>query len=189
MVSHLLDLSRIEAGVLRIDAQWQDLATVISDTIARLRPLLEAHAVTLDLPSDLPPLQFDAVAVGEVLTNLIENAARYTPPGTQIDVTARRLDAMVAVEVRDNGPGLSAEAQAHLFEPFGRGSRGRARSQGSGLGLAVAKGLVEAHHGAIEGANDPRGGACFRFTLPLSAPPSAVATDSTPPALDGSRAP
>lgn len=178
MVSHLLDLSRIEAGALRVDAQWRDLGEVLEDTVSRLRPLARHHALTLDVSADLPPLRFDAVAIGEVLTNLIENAIRHTPPGSRIVVAAHALDGTVEVEVRDDGPGLSPEALAHLFEPFARGTRGRVHTQGSGLGLAVAKGLVEAHGGAIQARNQPGGGACFRFTVPRDrvheAPPPAV---------------
>jgi len=179
LVSHLLDLSRIEAGALRIDAQWHDLASVVGDVAARLQKEAREHRIVLALPSDLPVLQFDAVAIGEVLTNLIENAVRYTPAGSTITIGAAVTGQAVEVEVRDDGPGLSDEARAHLFEPFGRGRRGRVRTQGSGLGLAVARGLVEAHHGTISGENDPRGGARFRFTLPIVAPPPEVAARTT----------
>ena len=179
MVSHLLDLSRIEAGVFRVDAQWHDIGTVIADTATRLRPSSGEHEIALSMPSHLPLLRFDAVAIGEVVTNLVENAVRHTPPGTSIAVTARATEGAVEVEVSDNGPGLSTEALEHLFEPFGRGTRGRVRTQGSGLGLAVAKGLVEAHGGVISGENDSAGGARFRFTLPASThpPDEGPATD------------
>jgi len=183
MVSHLLDLSRIEAGALRIDSQLRDLGTAITDTVARLRPLVQGHELVTAVPADLPLIHFDAVAVGEVLGNLIENALRYTPPGTEIAITACPVERGIEVEVRDHGPGLSPEAEAHLFEPFARGTRGRVRTQGSGLGLAVAKSLVEAHGGMIRGENDPRGGARFRFMLPFkrAQPREALAPGAAPP--------
>ncbi|MEZ4503472.1 MAG: DUF4118 domain-containing protein [Dehalococcoidia bacterium] len=180
MVSHLLDLSRIEAGVLRVDAQWRDLGELITSIVARLRPLADQHRISVQVPPDLPPLRFDAVAIGEVVANLVENAVRHTPAGTEIAISACPVEGAVAVEVRDSGPGLTSEAQAHLFEAFARGTRGRVRTRGSGLGLAVAKGLVEAHGGTISGGNDPRGGARFRFTLPLPAEGHRVAEDEAP---------
>jgi two-component system sensor histidine kinase KdpD len=168
MVSHLLDLSRIEAGALRLDLQWRDAGDAILDAVAGLRSASDAHRLRVDLPGTLPPVQFDAVAIGEVLANLVGNAVAHTPAGTEITVAAREIEGGVEIEVRDSGPGLSPAALAHLFEPFAGNATDRARTQGSGLGLAVAQRLVEAHGGRLCGGNDARGGARFWFSLPTS---------------------
>lgn len=167
LVGHLLDLSRIEAGAWRIDPQWRDVADFIADTVARLGPQTAGHCVSVSISGALPPLQFDEVALGEALANLIENAARHTSPGTAIEVSAYAVDVAVTIDVRDHGPGIPQSALAHLFEPFSSGTGDRGRPRGSGVGLAVARGLVEAHGGAISGENDPHGGARFRISLPV----------------------
>jgi two-component system sensor histidine kinase KdpD len=168
LVGNLLDLSRIEAGSLRPEMGWYDLGSLVEEVVGRLRFLTAAHNVTLDLPPDLPPIRFDYVEIDQVLTNLLENAIKYTPPGTQITVSVSRPDDLVRVDVTDNGPGIPRQALPRLFDAFYRGWSDQ-RPQGSGLGLAVAKGLVEAHGGQIWAENRPEGGARFVFTLPLIA--------------------
>ncbi|MFN8638609.1 MAG: DUF4118 domain-containing protein [Dehalococcoidia bacterium] len=167
LVGHLLDLSRIEAGAWRIDPQWRDLADFIVDTVARLGPQTAGRCVSVSIPETLPPLQFDEVALGEALANLIENADRHTSPGTAIEVSACAGEGAVTIDVRDHGSGIPSSALGHLFEPFAPGAGDRSRPRGSGVGLAVARGLVEAHGGTISGENDPGGGARFRISLPV----------------------
>jgi two-component system sensor histidine kinase KdpD len=168
LVGNLLDLSRIEAGTLRPERRWYDLGTLVADVLGRLRPTTAQHAVVVDVADDLPPVPLDYVEIDEVLCNLIENATSYTPLGAEIRVSARRAGDQVEVEVADRGPGIPSEALPHLFEPFYRVRTAGAQSRGTGLGLAVAKGLVEAHGGRIWAENRPAGGARFVFTLPLS---------------------
>ena len=117
-----------------------------------------------DLTDEIPPLHFDYVEIDQVISNLIENALKYTPPG-EIRVSLRLLGGSVEVAVSDSGPGLAVADLPHVFDPFYRG--GGSAVQGSGLGLSVAKGLVEAHGGAIRAENRTEGGARFAFTLPL----------------------
>jgi two-component system sensor histidine kinase KdpD len=107
----------------------------------------------------------DYIEIDEVLTNLLENATKYTPAGTQIAVSARPAGGDVLVEVADRGPGIPVEALTRIFDPFVR--VGGSRARGTGLGLAVARGLVEAHGGKIWAENRPEGGAKFAFTLPM----------------------
>ena len=164
IVDNLLDLSRMEAGALRPERSWYDLAALVDDVVGRLRPSTVGHDVVVDVPEDLPPVRLDYVEIDQVLSNLIENAARHTPTGTAITIRARAQEDATLVEVIDDGPGIDPRALPHLFDAFFRGtSRGR---PGVGLGLAVARGLVEAHGGAISARNLPGGGAAFRFTLP-----------------------
>lgn len=167
LVGNLLDLSRIEAGTLKPEMGWYDLASLVEEVTGRLRFLTASHRVTLDVPTDLQPVQFDYVEIDQVLTNLVENAIKYTPPGSEIAIHVTRTNDGVQIEVADNGPGIPAPALPRLFDAFYRGET-NLRPQGSGLGLAVAKGLVEAHGGKIWAENRPEGGARFAFTLPMA---------------------
>jgi two-component system sensor histidine kinase KdpD len=177
LVGNLLDLSRIEGGSLKPQMSWHELDTVIDDTVDRLRPVTRRHRLHVDMPRDLPPMWFDPVEIGEVLYNLIENATKYAPPGTEIDVNVTRSAREVSVAVEDRGPVIPAAAIPRLFDPFYRAIDGRPRPEGLGLGLAIVKGLVEAHGGQVWVENRAGGGARFTFTLPLRAVPALVAVD------------
>ncbi len=167
IVDNLLDLSRMEAGALRPERGWYDVAALIDDVLGRLRPLTVGHRVTAQVAEDLPPVPLDYVEIDQVLSNLIENAVRHTPTGTAISVAARAEAEELVVEVADDGPGIPPQLVDRLFDPFLRGPSRAGAPRGTGLGLAVARGLVEAHGGRIFVANRPDGGAIFRFTLPL----------------------
>jgi two-component system sensor histidine kinase KdpD len=184
LVGNLLDLSRIEAGALRPEKEWYALSALVEDVLGRLRPAAADHPIAVDVPDTLPPVPLDYVEIDQVLTNLIENALKYTPPGTPIRVAARVRgepdDTRIEVEVADAGPGIPPAALPHVFDKFYRAVAGANRPRGSGLGLAVAKGLVEAHGGRIEVDSAPGRGATFRFTLPLAASPPALARDNAP---------
>jgi two-component system sensor histidine kinase KdpD len=167
LVGNLLDLSRIEAGSIRPEKAWYDLGSLVHEVVGRLRYLAASHHLVVEVPDDLPPIEFDYVEIDQVLTNLIENAIKYTPPGSDILVSCSRSDRSVRIDVADNGSGIPEEALPRLFEAFYRVPATSARPRGSGLGLAVARGLVEAHGGRIWAENRAEGGARFVFTLPL----------------------
>jgi two-component system sensor histidine kinase KdpD len=167
LVGNLLDLSRIEAGSLRPQQSWQDFEAIIEDVAERLRPVTREHRLRIDVPPDLAPIWVDPVEIGEVLYNLVENAAKYAPPETEISLEVRPDGGALRVSVSDRGPGVPATAVPHLFDPFYRVVDGRPRRQGLGLGLAIVKGLVEAHGGRVWAENRAEGGARFTFTLPL----------------------
>jgi two-component system sensor histidine kinase KdpD len=175
IVGNLLDLSRLEGGSLRPEKAWYDLGALVDDVVGRLRPLTARHTVTVAVPDDLPPIALDYVEIDQVLSNLLENAVKYTPPGSEIAVAVRRTADEVRVTVADRGPGIPEAALPRLFESFYRVDTGGARPQGQGVGLAVAKGLVEAHGGRIWAANRAGGGAVFTFALPLAGPAGAGA--------------
>jgi two-component system sensor histidine kinase KdpD len=166
IVGNLLDLSRVESGTLRPERGWYDIAALIDDVVGRLRSSTRTHPIQVRVPEDLPPVPLDYVEIDQVLSNLIENAARHTPQGSTIVVTARVERGEAIVEVADDGPGIAIDAMDRLFKPFLRGA-GREGARGTGLGLAVARGLVEAHGGRISVRNRPEGGALFAFTLPV----------------------
>ncbi len=167
IVGNLLDLSRIEGGSLRPDKGWYDVGALVDEVLGRLRPLTAHHTVVVQVPDDLPAVSLDYVEIDQVLSNLIENATKYAPAATEIQVGVERVNGEVRVAVEDRGPGVPRSEVPHLFDPFYRVAAGTPRPAGLGLGLAVAKGLVEAHGGRIWMENRPGGGARFTFTLPL----------------------
>ncbi len=173
IVGNLLDLSRMEGGSLKPEKGWYDIGALVDDVLGRLRPLLEKHRLVLDVPDDLPPVLLDYVEIDQVVSNLIENAARYTQPGTEISVSARKAEEELRIEVADRGSGFPPDTILRLFEPFYRVKGHGPRPRGTGLGLAVARGLVEAHGGRIWAENRQEGGARFIVTLPLSDPNEA----------------
>ncbi|MGI9148600.1 MAG: sensor histidine kinase [Chloroflexota bacterium] len=163
LVSNLLEASRLEAGVLTLNKQLQDLAELVQAVVARLRPLLDARPIRLALEQDLPLVACDYAQIDRALTNLIENAARHTPTGTPIEVSLAAERQGVCLRVIDHGPGVPLVDRERLFRPFERGHTG---ASGSGLGLSIARGLAEAHGGHLDVEDGPSGGACFCLTLP-----------------------
>ncbi len=175
LVSNLLDLGRIESGIIRPDKGWYDIGSLVNEVAGRLRPLASRHRLRVEVPDGLPPLQFDYVEIDQVLTNLVENALKYTPEGSEITVSLRLMDDRVEVSVSDNGPGIPANALENVFKPFYQVATAAGQAKGSGLGLAVARGLVEAHGGGIRAENRLEGGARFVFTLPRAETPVVAA--------------
>ncbi|TMB97003.1 MAG: DUF4118 domain-containing protein [Chloroflexi bacterium] len=170
LVGNLLDLSRIESGTIRPEKAWYDLGSLINEVVGRVIRRNADHPVAVDLPDQSAPLFFDYVEIEQVISNLLENALAHTPPGTQVRITALLGENAVQVDVSDNGPGVAPAALPHVFTPFyGSGVNG------NGLGLSIARGLVEAHGGRIWVQNKPEGGARFAFTLPVGQRPAAVA--------------
>ncbi len=176
IVGNLLDLSRIEAGSLRPELDWYPIGALMDDVLGRLRPTTARHRLVLDVQRELPPVPLDYVEIDQVLSNLVENAVKYSPAGSEIRISARREGEEVRIEVADQGSGIPAEAMARLFEPFYRVEDGAPRPKGTGLGLAVARGLVEAHGGRIWAERQQGGGTIFVFTLPLSRQDKKVVT-------------
>lgn len=166
MVGNLLDLSRIEGGALRPDKDWYDVAELIQDVATRLTSLAVQHDVQTEVEPNLPLACFDYVEIAQVLMNLGENALKYTPPGTRVLLTARRDGHVIEVAVRDTGPGIPLKSQSHLFEKFYRADPAGMVS-GTGIGLAISKGLVEAHGGRIWVESREGSGTAFRFTIPI----------------------
>jgi two-component system sensor histidine kinase KdpD len=159
-------MGRIEAGKLRPQKEWAAIGEIIHRVLERLQPQLVAHPVNVTVPDDLPPVPVDVVEIDEVLSNLLENAAKYTPAGTPIHISAQHTGAAIAVQVSDDGPGIPTEHLPHLFDRYYRVHAGP--TGGSGLGLAIAKGIVEAHGGHMAVVSRPGQGTTFTFTLPLT---------------------
>jgi two-component system sensor histidine kinase KdpD len=174
LVDNLLDMARLEAGAVRFNLAWQPLEEVVGSALAACAPLLAGRPLAVRLADDLPLLKLDSVLIERVLVNLLENAAKFTPAGSGIEITARADGSDVRVTIDDHGPGLPKGREALVFEKFERGSRESA-TPGVGLGLAICRAIVEAHGGTIRGENRLDGGrvlgARFVITLPRGQPP------------------
>ncbi|HEX9015142.1 MAG TPA: ATP-binding protein [Chloroflexota bacterium] len=178
LVGNLLDLSRIESGNLLVEKGWYDLSVLVDEVLGRLRPLTQEHQVSVSIPEDLPPIRLGYVEIDQVLSNLVENATKYAPAGTRIGISARREGREVWVEVSNEGPHIPPEAFSKLFDPFYRVRGAASQTRGVGLGLAVVKGLVEAHGGRIWAENRPGGGVRFTFVLPIGDTAGTAAEES-----------
>jgi signal transduction histidine kinase len=171
LIDDLFELAQLDAGGLTLDLQPNSLSDLLSDTLESFSALATERGVTLrgELEERIDAVPMDANRIGRVLNNLISNALRHTPPGGEVQLSARRAAGSVEVEVSDTGEGFSAEDLPHLFERFYRGEKSRSRATGGvGLGLAIAKGFVEAHGGQIHAGLVPDGGARFVLTLPTN---------------------
>ena len=165
LVEDLRTLALAESGALQLKKEPTDLAMLVRETVAALQAQADVSGVTLavDIPPDLPWLELDPGRIRQVLTNLLANALRYTPAGGTVSVRYRQVYGQAQLDVQDSGPGIPAEDLPHVFERFYKSTD----SGGMGLGLAIAKHLVEAHAGAIT-ANSPLGqGTKMRVTFPM----------------------
>jgi len=170
LVNNLLDMARLQSGEVQLNRQWQPLEEVVGSALKATRLSLAGHQARARLPEDLPLLEFDAVLMERVLVNLLENAAKYTPLGSMIEVSAQARPQEVEIWVEDNGPGLPLGAEEEIFKKFARG-RKESATPGVGLGLTICRAIIEAHGGRIRAENRPSGGARFVFTLPRGTPP------------------
>jgi len=170
LVTNLLDMTRLEAGAIVPCKQWQPIEEVIGAAIGRMSRCLKDRPLHTQIDDNVPFVSLDDLLIQQVLVNLLENAAKYAPPGTPIGIRASAAGGAVTVEVADKGPGLPSEDLSRVFDKFYRSPATAARS-GTGLGLAICRGIVELHGGKIRAENLPGGGIAFRFSLPVTGPP------------------
>jgi two-component system sensor histidine kinase KdpD len=170
LVGNLLDMTRLEAASVSLKREWQSLEEVVGAALERVEQRLGARRVETRVPQDLPLVAIDAQLVEQLLVNLLENAAKYTPREATVRISARALPGEVEVEVADDGPGLPPGQEQRVFEKFFRQAGGH---DGFGLGLAIARAVVDAHGGRIRAENVAPHGALFRFTLPIVGTPPA----------------
>ena len=167
LVTDLLDMSKIESGEDFLERDWRRPAAVVQQALKALERLTADHVLVVDVPSDLPDVFADGGQLERVIGNLVENAAKYTDPGTKIEVSARRTNSELEFSVADRGSGIAPEYQERIFERFFRVKGGPAPKPGTGLGLPICRGIVQAHGGRLWFEEREGGGACFRFTIPL----------------------
>ncbi len=182
LIGNLLDMIRVESGALQVQKEWQPLEESVGVALIRLEGRLRDHPVEVRLPSDLPLVPLDGVLIEQVFVNLLENAVKYTPAGTPIEISATAGDGAILVDVADRGPGLPPGEENRIFDKFHRAVNDTG-SGGIGLGLTICRGIVTAHGGRIWAENRPGGGAMFRFTLPLAGslpPPESIPAEVNP---------
>ncbi len=173
MVGNLLDMARFQAGKIALRKEWQALNEVIGSSLKLLEGVLCGREVVIDLPGNLPLIEFDAILIERVFCNLIENSAKYSAAGTPIEISARQAEHMVEIKVRDHGKGFVAGREQEVFAVFGR-DVAEPSQPGFGLGLAICRAAVEAHGGWITASNHTQGGAVITFALPMGTPPEVV---------------
>jgi two-component system sensor histidine kinase KdpD len=171
VVTNLLEMTRLDEN-LDIERDWQPLEEIIVTALTNTKKLLRGRIVTTNIPSDLPLIYADGVLLEQLFINLLENAAKYTPPESRIGISAVPHGQKVLIFVRDDGPGFQAGQERQVFEKFFRGKTDGIR--GAGLGLAICKAIVERHHGIISASNSNNGGATITIELPMEGAPPPV---------------
>jgi two-component system sensor histidine kinase KdpD len=162
-IQNLLETTRLESGALNLKKELYPLEDVVGTALDRLAKTIGNREVTVDIDEELPPIPVDGLLLEQVFVNLLENAIRHTSKDASISITAKKDGHWVLVSVADHGQGLNPEELDRIFEKFFHGKS----SGGAGLGLAICRGIVNAHGGKIWAENAASGGAIFRFTLPL----------------------
>ena len=172
LIDDLLDMAKLEAGKMKMAFERAAIGDAVRQVVENLEPWARSKGLTLaqQVPGDVPPLDLDLKRIGQVLTNLVGNAIKFTPQGGRITVEARRREAVVEVSVTDTGIGITKEDLGKVFDRFQQvGERVATDVSGTGLGLSIAKEIVELHKGKIWVESEPKKGTSFRFSLPIPA--------------------
>jgi two-component system sensor histidine kinase KdpD len=176
-IANLLDMTKLESGAIKPNAALHDIGEIVGTALERTSKVLGRHKVDIDLAPDLPMLDLDPVLFEQVLFNLLDNAAKYAPPGTTVLIEGWREDSAVKLQVVDQGSGIPPEEVGRIFEKFHRAQKGDQVRAGTGLGLAISRGFIEAMGGTLTAANRPdRSGAVFTITLPVPKPADRLDT-------------
>jgi two-component system sensor histidine kinase KdpD len=168
IIRNVLDMTRLEAGAIKVKKTWQPVEEIVGAVLNRLDERLKGRPVKISLPEDLPLVSFDPLLIEQVLVNLLDNAIKYTPQETPIELSAYAKDGEIIVEIEDRGIGIPTGEEEKIFDKFVRGST---TGGGIGLGLTICRAIITAHGGWIRAENRQGGGAIFRFSLPLGEQP------------------
>jgi len=166
LVSNLLEMTKLESGAIQPNKELHYPGEVVGSAIARLEKKLQGRKLTTHIPANLSLVPMDSLLIEQVVVNLLDNALKYTPKESPIEILIREEGEQLVVEVADRGPGLPEYGLEHLFDKFYRGPQ-HGRNSGAGLGLSICKGFVQIHGGNIKAQNRPDGGALFLFSIPL----------------------
>jgi two-component system sensor histidine kinase KdpD len=176
-IANLLDMTRLEAGSIKLNTSPQDIGEIIGTALERASKILSRHNIEVEIASDLPMLELDPVLFEQALFNLLDNAGKYAPPETTVRIQARQEENMVKLKVLDEGAGIPSDEIDRIFEKFHRARKLDQVRAGTGLGLAISRGFIEAMGGSVTGANrSDRSGAVFTITLPISKPAERLDT-------------
>lgn len=170
MVNNLLDMARLHTGQIQLRKEWQPIEEVIGASLKLSGADFQRHVVRVTLAKNLPLIEFDAVLMERVFCNLLENAAKYSPPGSNIELTVTTQGSDALITVCNAGAGFPEGRLSLVFEPFERGNT-ESNMNGVGMGLTICRAVIDAHGGQIAANNPASGGACVSFTLPLGEPP------------------
>jgi two-component system sensor histidine kinase KdpD len=166
LVNNLLEMTKLESGAIQLKKELHVPGEIIGSAIARVEDKLKGRTLSTHIPSGLPLMPMDALLIEQVLVNLLDNALKYTPEGSSIEISAEAKDDLLEVVVTDRGPGIPDGDIPRLFDKFYRGPQKEHRS-GAGLGLSICKGIIDIHGGSITAQNRPGGGAVFTFSIPV----------------------
>jgi two-component system sensor histidine kinase KdpD len=168
LLENILQMSRLDAGGAIPNLQWHVLEEVVGSALHRVGRGLAGREVAIRIPADLPLVHVDGLLLEQVFVNLLENAARHTPVGTHVTVSAAVDGRYLRIAVTDDGPGLPAGTEERVFDRFFQAGSAADAGRGTGLGLAICRAIIEAHRGSITAARRPGGGAEFVIRLPLA---------------------
>ena len=168
LVENLLDMTRLESGLIRPRLDWCDVGDILRDAARKVEAFSQSHPISIEIQNELPLVRLDYGLMEQAVINILQNAVVYSPAGTPVTVSASVIDQECVITVRDRGPGLPAGHEERVFEKFYRVPGTPAG--GTGLGLSIVRGFVQAHHGSVNVRNAPGGGAEFSIRLPLAAP-------------------
>ena len=173
LVGEAAEMAQLDAHQVELRCEPHAVRDVVNTALELSKPALNCREVKLQIPEQLPQVRVDRARIAEVLVQLLENAAKYSPAGSPIIISAEAEGPMVRMSVADQGPGIDDMEQSLIFEKFYRGRDQRYRVQGTGMGLAIAKAIVEAHHGTIDVTSQVGSGSVFSFTVPAAQPGNA----------------
>ena len=174
IIRNVLNITRLEAGTVKVNKEWQSLEEIVGAVLDRLSDKLRPYTVQTSITPEPPLILLDPILMEQVFTNLLENAIWHTPPGTVIDICTHPHQAFVQIEIADRGPGIEDTEKERIFDKF---THGKDPGKGVGLGLSICKAIVEAHSGRIWADNRPGGGAIFRISLPTGEEPPLFTDD------------
>jgi two-component system sensor histidine kinase KdpD len=170
LVSNLLDMARLESGLIKLNREWCDIQDIIGIVLRQHQELWAEHPLKINIPPDLPLVEVDSTLIEQVFANLLDNAVKYSPSGSEITITVEKQNQEMRIVVADKGKGLPPGHEDKVFDKFYR-MHSPGYVSGTGLGLSICKGIIEAHGGKIWAENRPGGGEMFYFALPLKEPP------------------
>jgi two-component system sensor histidine kinase KdpD len=174
-IQNLLDMTKLGHGTLKLNRDWTDVAEIVGASTTRLRKLFPDLKVDIALPTETLLLYVHPALIEQALFNILENAARFSPPNQAVRVVVRPKGEQIQIDVIDRGPGIPEDERARIFDMFYSVSRGDRAPQGTGLGLAICRGMIGAHGGSVEALPGDGVGTTIRITLPLPAPPTPTA--------------
>jgi len=167
-VNNLLDMARLESGYMKLNREWSDLQDIIGVTLRENQDILREHTIRIEMPDQIPLIKLDYALIEQVLTNLLHNAVKYSPLGSEILISVTRQAEVITVTIADQGEGIPVGDQEAIFDKFYR-LQSPHNVSGTGLGLSICRGIIEAHEGRIWAVNRAGGGSLFNFSLPLEA--------------------